>query len=483
MRLSELAAGFQIVPAGTDAEITSVTEDSRRVEPGALFVAITGTTLDGHAYVLDAIERGAAAVVVERDGCVPDGFPHVRVTSSRIALADLASRFYRKPGHALDLIGFTGTFGKTSTSEIVRALLDAAGARTGVLGSLGARYGPFRESSLGLTTPTPVELHGLLRRLLDAGANTVVLEVTSHALRLDRVRALTFAGGLLAAIMPGEHTDFHRSYEEYVGAKRLFLSYLSPDAVLAYDADNRAARHLAREATVARLSGFSLEGRVADLRFSDVVVDARGATFTVSGEPLGVPRGERLYSALLGRGHLRNVALALAYAFAVGVRASAAREVLGALRPLRRRMERYEVAGRIVLDDTAAHPDSFGAAFEVADMLPHQNLVVVYALRGNRGPDINRQNARVLGDLVALHGATAFIVTAASDCTATKDLATREEIDATRQALTARGTRFTWHDELRPAIQEAAGRSRAGDLLLLIGAQAMDKGREMLEDT
>lgn len=479
MRLSELAAGFQVVPPGADPEIRSITEDSRRVEPGALFVAIAGTSLDGHAYVAEAVERGAAAVVVERDGFVPRGVPHVRVTSSRIALADLASRFYHKPGNALDLIGFTGTFGKTSTSEVLRALLDAGGANTGVVGSLGARYRQFQEPSNGLTTPSPVDLHRVLRCLHDSGANTVVMEVTSHALRLGRVRGLTFSGGLLAAIMPGEHTDFHHSYDEYVGAKRLFLSYLSPDAVFAYDADSRAARQLASEAAVSRLSGFSLLGLHADLQFSDVLVDERGATFTVAGKALHGERA-RLHSALLGRGHLRNVALALAYAFAVGVSVPAARDVLAALRPLRRRMERYDVDGRTVLDDTAAHPDSFNAAFEVAAMLPHRNLVVVYALRGNRGADINRQNARALSDLVALHGAALFVVTAASDCTTAKDSAAAEEIDATRETFAARGTRFSWHDQLQPAIQEAVRRTSAGDLLLLIGAQAMDRGREMV---
>jgi UDP-N-acetylmuramoyl-L-alanyl-D-glutamate--2,6-diaminopimelate ligase len=309
----------------------------------------------------------------------------------------------------------------------------------------------------------------------------VVLEVTSHALRLGRVRGLTFAGGLLAAIMPGEHTDFHRSYDEYVGAKRLFLSYLSPHAVLAYDADNRAARQLAAEASVTTLSGFSLEGRDTDLQFSDVVVDASGATFRIGGRSAAGSAGFPLHSPLLGRGHLRNVALALAYAFATGVTVAAARDVLTHLRPLRRRMERYEVQGRTVLDDTAAHPDSFNAVFEVAAMLPHENMVVVYAIRGSRGIDINAQNARVLCDLVTLHGAMEFVVTPALDCASGKDRATAAEIDATREALAACGVRFVWHDALRSAIQEAASRTRRGDLLLLIGAQAMDQGRGMLE--
>jgi UDP-N-acetylmuramoyl-L-alanyl-D-glutamate--2,6-diaminopimelate ligase len=481
MRLSELAAGYHVAPSGVDPEITAITEDSRRVEAGTMFVAVPGTSLDGHVYIPDAVARGAIAIAVERDGPVPGHVARVHVSSSRKALADFAARFHDKPADTLDVIGFTGTFGKTSTSDVLRALLDAGGRRTGVLGSLGARYRRFREPPSGLTTPAPVELHRALRGLLDAGATSVILEVTSHALRLERVHGTMFAGGLLAAIMPGEHTDFHRSYEDYVGAKRLFLDYLKPEAILAYDADNRAARRLAADARVATRAGFSLEGRDAYLQFYDVLMDGRGATFSIAGEG-AAGSGERLHSTLLGRGHLRNVSLALTYAFAAGIPVAAAREVLAALRPLRRRMERYEAEGRVVLDDTAAHPDSFRATFDVAAMLPHEDLVVVYALRGSRGADINRLNARALADLVAIHGVSSFIATASADGASEKDRATAEEVDATRQVFTERGVRFTWHDTLGAAINEAMNATGAGDLIVLIGAQGMDGAQALMSD-
>ena len=482
MRLSQLASGYEIHPHGADPDVTAITEDSRRVAPGTLFVAVPGTSLDGHRYIGDAAARGAVAVAAERGGFVPGPLAEVRVTSSRKALAEFAARFYDFPAAALEVIGFTGTFGKTSTSEILRALLDAGGGRTGVLGSLGGRYGSFREPSTGLTTPAPVELHKALRGLRDAGASSVVLEVTSHALRLDRVHGLTFGGGLLAAIMAGEHTDFHRSYEDYVSAKRLFLDHLRADAVLAYDADNQAARRLAAEARVATRAGFSLEAREAYLQFHDVVVDNRGAAFGVTGQFDGGGSAARLHSSLLGRGHLRNISLALAYAFATGVPVAAARDVLASLSPLRRRMERYEVDGRTVLDDTAAHPDSFTAAFDVAAMLPHDDLVVVYALRGSRGAEINRVNARTLADLLAIHGVSSLVATASDDGTAEKDRATAEEIDATRQALAERGARYVWCDSLRAAVREAMDRSGPGDLIVLVGAQGMDGAKALLSE-
>src|SRR5207302_10973508 len=130
----------------------------------------------------------------------------------------------------------------------------------GVLGSFGARYDVLHQADRGLTMPATLERDEALRGPVGAEADTVIMEVTSHALAMERVAGLTFQGGLIAALMPGEHTDFHRSYEDYVDAKRLFLWYLAPNAVLAYDADNRAARRLASDASVAHRAGFSLDG-------------------------------------------------------------------------------------------------------------------------------------------------------------------------------------------------------------------------------
>jgi len=509
MRLSELVAGFQIAPAGADPDITAIAEDSRQVRPGTLFVAIPGTLLDGHAYVADAVARGAAAVVAERTGAIPAQVPSVRVPSSRAALALLAARFHGTTSSKLSLVGFTGTFGKTSTSDILRGLLDAAGFRAGVLGSLGARYRGFSDPGLGLTTPAPVELHRALRRLEEAGATTVILEVTSHAMMLNRVDGVRFDGGLLAAILPGEHTDFHRTYEDYVDAKRRFLDHVKPSALLAYDADNLASRQLAesrdqpgerrehgnhrhhRRVTVAdaedppaqprgRSLGFSLDGREAEMQLYDVVLDAKGASFSLGGPLLGARTGTRLHTPLLGRGHLRNVALALTYALGVGLPVSAASAVVADLRPLRRRMETYDADGRLVLDDTAAHPNSFRTTFAVAASLPRRNLAVVYAVRGRRGVEINRQNALAIADLCSIHGAEPLIVTCSSDVTGPADVVLPPEIDAARQALVARGRRFVWHETLADALAEAMQRTAAGDLIVLLGAQGMNEAKNLL---
>jgi UDP-N-acetylmuramoyl-L-alanyl-D-glutamate--2,6-diaminopimelate ligase len=134
-----------------------------------------------------------------------------------------------------------------------------------------------------------------------------------------------------------------------------------------------------------------------------------------------------------------------------------------------------------VLDDTAAHPDSFGATFEVVRLLPARSIVVLYALRGNRGADINRRNALALADLTFVHGVSHLIVTAAADRTADADRVSAAEVDAARQAFVERSRRFVWHDSLDAAAGEALRRSHPGDLLVLLGAQGMNEGRQMLE--
>jgi UDP-N-acetylmuramoyl-L-alanyl-D-glutamate--2,6-diaminopimelate ligase len=504
MRLSQLVDGFPVTPPDADPDINGITEDSRRVGAGTVFVAIPGTSLDGHAYISEAVKRGAAAIVAERTGTIPLGVPVVRVPSSRAALAVFAARYYGTANIDLSLIGFTGTFGKTSTSEMLRAMLEAGGERTAVLGSLGARYGGFHDLGTGLTTPAPVELHRALRGLANAGATTVIMEVTSHALKLGRVEGLRFDGGLVAAIMPGEHTDFHRSYEDYVEAKRRFLAHVKADALLAYDADNLAARRIVmntsgdearghahhshdsrRAAPAPELSryrpiGFSLEQRDAEVQLCDVRMDASGATFALCGGALGPAAGITVRSPLLGRAHVRNLGLALTYAIGNGLAPDAVQGIVSSLTPLRRRMERYDAAGRTVLDDSAAHPDSIRATFEVAAQLARQAPAVVYAVRGHRGAEINRQNAIALADLCSLNGVEPLIVTSASDCTGPSDAASAAEIDATRQALVTRGRRFAWHDMLDDALTEVLDRTRAGDLIVLIGAQGMDDAKKLL---
>jgi UDP-N-acetylmuramoyl-L-alanyl-D-glutamate--2,6-diaminopimelate ligase len=478
MRLSLLLGALGLPPSAVrdDVEVTSVTEDSRRVRPGSLFVAVRGTALDGSAFIADAVARGAAAVVAEHGAAAAGGVFIHRVASARDALATLAAAFYGWPARELSLVGFTGTFGKTTTSDVLRALLESAGHPTAVLGSLGARFRDRHLPTSGLTTPAPAELNRILRVLADAGARTVVMEVTSHALRLGRVEGLAFDNVMLGAIMPGEHTDFHNSYADYVSAKGRLLAYARPEGVLVYDRDNAAARRLAGGAPSSRRAGLSLLGAderaPGDVTLRRVELDGSGVEFDV--------RGRRVRSALLGRHNVRNAGLAITAALALGADLGTIADTMPRVPALHRRMRLTTLAGRRLLDDTAGHPESLAAAFEAAALVPHERLIVAYALRGSRGASINEENGRALGDLALLHDAALLVVTPAADTAGPPNQVSPEEAAAGRAAIAARGCRYEWHDTIAAAMAAVAAAAQPGDLVLLVGAQGMDRGGVLL---
>jgi UDP-N-acetylmuramoyl-L-alanyl-D-glutamate--2,6-diaminopimelate ligase len=479
MRLHHLLAALRGHSAADteDVEVTAITEDSRAVQPGTLFVAVPGTALDGAAFIGDAVARGAVAIVTESAPPAAAPVPVVHVPSARHALAALAAGFYGHPTHDLTVVGFTGTFGKTTTSDVLRTLLEAAGHPTAVLGSLGATFRTSHIATSGLTTPAPIELNRVLRTLADEGARTVIMEVTSHALRLGRVEGVTFQHALLGAIMPGEHTDFHHSYADYVAAKGHLLEYIDPAGVLVFDRDNAAARRLASSAPQARRAGLSLLGLPErapdDVTLRRVEVDGAGAAFEVRGRPLR--------SALLGRHNVRNAGLAVTAALALGIDLDVLADALPRLRALHRRMRLTTCKGRRVLDDTSGHPESLAAAFEVAALVPHDRLLVAYAVRGSRGTAINAENGRALGDLALLYEAATPVVTAASDTAGPPNHVSEAEALAARAAIAARGCEYAWHDTLTAAIEHVSAASGAGDLVLLLGAQGMDRGAALLE--
>jgi UDP-N-acetylmuramoyl-L-alanyl-D-glutamate--2,6-diaminopimelate ligase len=211
-----------------------------------------------------------------------------------------------------------------------------------------------------------------------------------------------------------------------------------------------------------------------DLVIGSVELDQHGALITV--------RGERMRSSLLGSVNVRAVGLALAHALARDADLRTARRALATLVPPRRRMQRLTIMGRTVLDDVASHPDNFRATFEVADLLPHDRLVIVYAIRGHRGVDINRRNALALADAALLNAASRVIVTASTDVVGLTDRATPEEVDATRSAFDERGCEVVWQDTLAGATRDAAYSSAPGDLVVLLGAQGMDEGARLLTE-
>ena len=230
MRLSELLSeltGLGLAVAPSDPEILGVTHDSRTVEPGDLYVALVGQKFDGRAFAGQAVERGAAAILGPLpDGGAPaslgqSGVPWVAAAEPRALLGPLAARVYGHPDRELTLAAVTGTNGKSTVATLISAVLDAAGIPAGFVGTLGYRFGD-RSFPGGHTTPEASDLFRTLRRMRDAGARAVAMEVSSHALKLHRVTGTEFAVGAFTNLSQ-DHLDFHTDMADYFAAKAMLF--------------------------------------------------------------------------------------------------------------------------------------------------------------------------------------------------------------------------------------------------------------------
>ena len=435
----------RLVAALPDAKVTgslppaidSIATDSRTVTPGALFIALPGERTDGHEHVHDAIARGAAAIVLERD--VEADVPRIRVPDARIAASALADAFFDHPSRDLVVVGVTGTNGKTTTTHLVRDMLDAAGLPCGIIGTLG---GSFRERTwpLSNTTPLALELQGLLADMRDAGAAAVAMEVSSHALALARADHVRFRVAALTNITR-DHLDFHATFERYVAAKRRVFG-LAPDAVL--NVDDPSGIRFAEE--LGRVVTYAIDAP-ADLRATDVRLQGDGSTFTVDGRTATI--------ALPGRFNVRNALAALGVARVLGLDPDVALRGVAATRAVPGRMERIGAFGVDALVDYAHTPDALENVLKAARETTRGRLIVVFGCGGDRDTGKRAEMGEIASRL-----ADRVIVT--SDNPRTEDPL------AIAQAVAVRIEAEIVLDR-RAAIRRAILEAHAGDVVVVAG--------------
>ncbi|MBV8726963.1 MAG: UDP-N-acetylmuramoyl-L-alanyl-D-glutamate--2,6-diaminopimelate ligase [Candidatus Eremiobacteraeota bacterium] len=423
---------------------SALTIDSRAVKEGAIFVAMRGLHTDGHKFIDDAIARGARTIVMEEPRQLPDGVRGIIVGDSARALSELANAFYGEPAATLTLIGVTGTNGKTTTAQMIAAILNAAGRPTGVMGTLGASIGDHR-IALQNTTPLAHDLHGTLSDLRDRGASTVVLEVSSHALALDRVAGLRFAVAALTNVTR-DHLDFHGTFESYATAKRALFAACDR-AVLNIDDECGAA--WSETFDPARTMTYSLHGN-ADLVAENVTVSPRGSSFSVDGRHFEIP--------LTGRFNVANALAAIAVARALNVDLAAAAEGLRELPRISGRMESLEGASLQVFIDYAHTPDALEAALRSLRELSPKALTVVFGCGGDR----DQGKRAEMGAVAARLADRVFVTSDNPRSEAPSDIA-REIV---------RGIGAAKHEVIldrRSAIERAIESAAPGEIVLVAG--------------
>ena len=391
MKLKDLLRGIPVLSATADleTEIPGVSYDSRTTAPGELFVAMTGFAADGHAFIPKAMERGAAAVVCERP---PEGaVPYVQVENSRRALAVLGANFFGHPAEKMTMIGVTGTNGKTTTTYLLKAILETVlGARVGLIGTnqnmIGREVLPTER-----TTPESFELQALFARMLRSGCTHVVMEVSSHALALDRVYGVPYAVGVFTNLTQ-DHLDFHGTMESYCDAKALLFRMCEKGAV---NQDDPWTPRLTQAASCA-LYTYG-EGDGADLRAEDIHLASDHIAFTaVTAEErvpirVNIPGGFMVYNTL--------DALAAARLMGISLEQSAA--VLSAVPPVKGRVEVVPTPGKdyTILIDYAHSPDGLENVLKSVKGFAKGRTVALFGCGGDRDRTKRPKMGKIAADI------------------------------------------------------------------------------------
>jgi UDP-N-acetylmuramoyl-L-alanyl-D-glutamate--2,6-diaminopimelate ligase len=362
----------ELMGNGPDVEVSSLAYRSSSVTDGALFFCVRGFTSDGHEFARDAVERGAVALVCERP--LGTGVPEVIVPDVRAAMPAAAARFYGDPTSELRVVGVTGTNGKTTTAFLVRALLEAAGLQTGLLGTVKSVVGG-REEPVERTTPEAIDLQATFRRMLDAGDRACAIEVSSHALELGRAEGIHFACRVFTNLTQ-DHLDFHETMERYYLAKRRLFE--APGAPSVVNVDDDYGRRLAGEIDGA--TTYAID-RDANYRATDVRFDPAGSSFTCE-----TPDGPlEIDTRLPGLFNVQNALAAIAAARALGVEPEAIRRGLAGADRVPGRFEPVDEGQDFtVLVDYAHTPEALENVLRAARELTTGRLHVVFGAGGDR---------------------------------------------------------------------------------------------------
>jgi UDP-N-acetylmuramoyl-L-alanyl-D-glutamate--2,6-diaminopimelate ligase len=446
---------------GLDRLVTAVTDDSRAVTAGSLFVAVQGERVDGHAFVSQAVQAGAIAIVVQ--GSVePESIPLVRVADSRRALGLIASRFYGDPSAQLTMIGVTGTNGKTTTTYLCKALLEGIGRRVGLIGTVAYQIAS-ETISASHTTPGALELQGLLAKMRDAGLNSVVMEVSSHALAMDRTVGCEYDVAVFTNLTQ-DHLDYHGTMEEYFQAKmRLFTGLgtgkkTSQRAIVNMD-DPYGSK--VRAACRVPVWSYAVNSR-AELKAEQVRLSMGGTTFTAA-----TPAGSfTVESRLVGEHNVYNLLGAIGVALHAGATCEQVREAVENVANVPGRFERVS-AGQdfTVVVDYAHTEDALVRLLAAAQALKTHRIITLFGCGGDR----DRGKRPKMGRAAVEHS---DVVVLTSDNPRTEDpMAILREVEVgIRDALQRRGhVEYHLVPDRREAIRVAVRLARTGDILLIAG--------------
>lgn len=452
MKLGELLRNLDVLDssAAMDMEIGGVSYDSRKTQPGDLFVAIRGFESDGHKFIPAAMARGAAAVLCEE--APSDGTPYVRVADCRKGLAYVSREFFGDPAKEMTLIGITGTSGKTTSSYLIKHMLEMKlDAKVGLIGTNGNMIGSECLHS-DHTTPESYELHKLFRRMADEGCTHVVMEVSSHALALERVAGIEYDVGVYTNLSQ-DHLDLHGTMEEYAAAKRLLFRQCKLGCL---NADDKWTDFMLNGATCKAMT-FSAESDSADLTAKDIRLSATGVRFAaVYKDELALTR-----LAIPGNFSVHNALGAIAVGLSLGISLADCCDAMASAKGVKGRVEVVPTDGDYsIIIDYSHKPGALETVLQTLRPVVKGRLVCLFGCGGDR----DKVKRPIMG-AIAADNSDFVIVTSDNPRTEEPEEIIREIVAGMKNKRTPKKVICDREEAIHWAIDNA----RPGDVILLAG--------------
>ncbi len=386
MELTELinsVKAIQVTGEVQRKDISGIYYDSRQVTKNSVFAAIKGYVTDGHKFIMDAINNGADAVIMDEDSAVPDeifihaGIAKILVENSRKALAEMSAAYYRNPSSRLKIVGITGTNGKTTTSYMLKSIFENGGFKTGLVGTI-ANYIGEKKIISKLTTPESNDLNEMLYEMYAGGCRYAVMEVSSHSLVLNRTHKIHFSSGVFTNIT-SDHLDFHGSFENYLSAKKILFDGLTEDSAAVINSDDSNSPEILRNCKARRFAYGTMHAPDAEIK--NIVYDLSGTTFSLRWDN----RDYNISTSLIGDFNAYNAAAAFTAAVSLGIEPGIIAE---GIRKTAYVPGRFEVAGsgiKKAVIDYSHTADSLEKALKALRKISGtKQIVTVFGCGGNR---------------------------------------------------------------------------------------------------
>lgn len=485
--LGELLKNIELLSVHGESHLDEVIQQiayhSQKVQKDSLFVCIKGYKTDGHLYLKDAVRQGAKAAIVEE--VVSDvEIPQYLVRDSRMVLALLSAAFYDFPSRSMKMIGVTATNGKTSTTCMINQILEGNKMKTGLIGTVVIKSDDEVIAS-ELTTPESLDLQTHLASMKAKKVEAVTMEVSSSALELRRIGGIAYDIAVFNNISR-EHIDIHGSFENYCRLKSSLISNLGKGSFAVLNRDSEEIYYL-KDHTLAEVISYSVESKMGDICCENLDLSTGRARFDVRVRSAksfhgNIPEGLifPIQMKVPGYHSVYNAMAAIAVALICDVPIDVIQQSLLEFRGVERRFELIFEGDFKIFDDHFANAGNIDVTLGTLEKMDYRKFILIYAIRGARGPIVNRENAQAIARWAKKLKFDTVFATKSRSHTTEKDWVTDQETEILREVLSQQEIKLIVFDEIRDACEKALEQIQKGDVILLAGCQGMDYGASIM---